>query len=105
MWSRFGAWRYSSFDWYAQCLRANGVIAFKENVTHAGQAFWVDLDDSSVTRSDAYFRKLFDMAGLRVEHAQQQAAWPEDLLPVWMYCLVPKARHRGGGSSSGAGSG
>lgn len=75
---------------HAQCLTPNGVIVFKENMTmDTGTAFTVDLDDSSVTRSDAYFRAIFQLAGLEVVHTAHQVMWPVDLLPVQMYCVAP----------------
>ncbi|MCO5574542.1 hypothetical protein L7F22_028329 [Adiantum nelumboides] len=43
-------------------LKPHGFFVVKENVTRRG--FLVDKDDSSITRSDAYYRDLFDQAGL-----------------------------------------
>lgn len=67
-------------------LNENGIIFFKEN-TASKNKFLVDKDDSSLTRSDAHYRHIFEAAGVTcVQHALQKV-WPEDLFPVMMYAL------------------
>jgi protein N-terminal methyltransferase len=49
-----------------------------------------DETDSSVTRSDEKFRKLFDEAGLRLLSTEVQKGMPSELFPVRAYSLQPK---------------
>lgn len=49
-----------------------------------------DPEDSSVTRSDTNFRKIFRKAGLRLITTQEQKGFPKDLYPVRMYALKPE---------------
>ena len=79
-----------------QGLAPGGVICMKDNC-YSGELnedgnfehFFVDLDDSSVTRSLPYFEALFHFAGFRVLHRSRQAAFPDELFPVWMLALEP----------------
>eukprot|EP00762_Andalucia_godoyi_P008061 ANDGO_02171.mRNA.1 Alpha N-terminal protein methyltransferase 1 len=69
-------------------LRTDGRIVVKDNVCQ--EAEWVhDKQDSSVTRSDKHLRHLFSRAGLSIVHSEQQKGFPQDLFPVYMYCLQP----------------
>lgn len=71
-----------------------GWIVVKENIsTHPdGQDIYDDLD-STVTRTDAKFRQLFDAAGLVVARSDLQTGFPKalGLFPVRMYALRPWA--------------
>lgn len=72
----------------ADALEEEGFIIVKENLN------WevlYDEIDSSVTRSDAAFRKIFAEAGLRVLRTEEQRGFPErlGLYEVRMYCLRP----------------
>lgn len=69
-------------------LREGGVVVVKDNVVAEGDgAFKVDSEDSSMTRSLAYFRSLFSHAGVRVVHQVQQDGFPGELFPVYMFAL------------------
>lgn len=65
-----------------------GVIVLKENNATAG-ADEFDAVDSSVTRTDDKFRRLFRDAGLRLVRTELQNGLPKQLYPVRMYALKP----------------
>ncbi|KAK7200005.1 Methyltransferase-like protein [Novymonas esmeraldas] len=67
-------------------LTPNGYIFFKENCS-AGDHFLVDKEDSSLTRSDLHYKRLFSQCGVRVVKEALQEEWPADLFPVKMYAL------------------
>ncbi|GMH48443.1 hypothetical protein TL16_g02207 [Triparma laevis f. inornata] len=67
-------------------LKPNGVIVVKDNVSDA-EAFWVDEDDSSVTRGREYMTKLFDLAGMEIIMQQESHEFPKEIFPVPMYAL------------------
>lgn len=67
-------------------LKPHGFFVVKENVSQHG--FVVDKDDSSVTRSDTYFRDLFEQAGLSLLKTKVQKGFPKELFPVRMYALT-----------------
>ncbi|PWY88935.1 hypothetical protein BO70DRAFT_393452 [Aspergillus heteromorphus CBS 117.55] len=73
-------------------LTAGGVLVVKENQSTdpAGEDMF-DEEDSSVTRTDGKFRKLFAEAGLRVVASELQLGFPKEfkLLPVRFYALRP----------------
>lgn len=69
-------------------LKPGGYIVVKEN--NAKKGFVMDLDDQSVTRTDAQFRALFELAGLTLVHDELQKNFPAALFPVRMYALQPK---------------
>ena len=73
-------------------LKPGGVIVIKENVMNPAtkMAFLVDKDDSSVTRSDELMRAIFENAGLDIILSTKQSNFPEEMLPVITYALVPK---------------
>ena len=60
----------------------------KESVSRPANGFYVDREDSSITRTDEHFRSLFTRAGLAVEACRLQAHMPKGLFPVWMYALA-----------------
>jgi protein N-terminal methyltransferase len=70
-------------------------IVVKENLSSdsSGQDIYDEVD-SSVTRTDAKFRRIFEEAGLRVVRAELQAGFPRalGLFPVKMYGLRPVER-------------
>lgn len=75
----------------ARSLAPNGVLFVKENMLASdveGQ-YDFDPDDTSVTRSEAGFRAVFARAGLRVIDRDIQRAFPQNMLPVRMFALVP----------------
>ncbi|KAG5497851.1 hypothetical protein GH5_02643 [Leishmania sp. Ghana 2012 LV757] len=67
-------------------LTPNGYIFFKENCS-TGDRFLVDKEDSSLTRSDRHYKRLFSESGVRVVKEAFQEDWPGDLFPVKMYAL------------------
>ncbi|AIO00321.1 hypothetical protein LPMP_300880 [Leishmania panamensis] len=74
---------------FRQCQKAltpNGYIFFKENCS-TGDRFLVDKEDSSLTRSDIHYKRLFSESGVRVVKETFQEEWPTDLFPVKMYAL------------------
>lgn len=48
-----------------------------------------DDTDSSVTRSDAKFKQIFEEAGLKLIACERQRGLPRELYPVRMYALKP----------------
>ncbi|KAK8953120.1 Alpha N-terminal protein methyltransferase 1 [Platanthera guangdongensis] len=74
-------------------LKQNGFFVVKENIAKEG--FVLDTVDSSVTRSNLYFRDLFKQCGLHVYSSMDQTGFPQGLFAVKMYALVctqPKRR-------------
>ncbi|EGD79238.1 methyltransferase-like protein 11A [Salpingoeca rosetta] len=68
----------------------NSLVVLKENALRGDRPPEPDHDDSSVTRSDSHMRRLFERAGLRVVHAEEQKGFPAELYPVISYALVPR---------------
>ncbi|KAL8794375.1 MAG: hypothetical protein Q9195_003073 [Heterodermia aff. obscurata] len=79
------------------CLREGGWVIVKENMSTtmgegetAKELELVDVYDeldSSVTRSDASYRKCFQEAGLKVVKSELQKGFERGLLPVRFYAL------------------
>lgn len=69
-------------------LKPNGYIVLKEN--NAKKGFVMDLDDQSLTRTDAQYHALFAQAGLECVVEELQKNFPAALFPVRMYALRPK---------------
>ncbi|EUC42842.1 hypothetical protein COCMIDRAFT_102464 [Bipolaris oryzae ATCC 44560] len=66
-------------------------IIVKENLsTDIKHKDLYDDEDSSVTRSDAKFRMLFQQAGLKIVATEQQKGMPRELFPVRIYALRPE---------------
>mmetsp|Transcript_14729 Transcript_14729/g.21534 ORF Transcript_14729/g.21534 Transcript_14729/m.21534 type:complete len:305 (+) Transcript_14729:86-1000(+) len=63
-----------------------GVICIKDN-TCTEEAFILDVDDASVTRSLPYLLNLTKQAGLKVVFQRMQEDFPEDIFPVPMIAL------------------
>ncbi|KAJ5782726.1 hypothetical protein N7457_004500 [Penicillium paradoxum] len=83
-------------DYTVRCRKAltdDGLMVVKENLsTHfAGQDMF-DSEDSSVTRTDAKFRQIFEAAGMQIIKSELQKGFPTsfNLLPVQFYALRPK---------------
>ena len=75
------------------CVRQGGWIVVKENMSTDGEGKDVyDEVDSSVTRTDGCFRRLFGEAGLRVVKTEVQRGLPEELYPVRCYALQEAKR-------------
>lgn len=77
-----------------ESLTRNGIMVVKENLSTdpLEQDMYDDLD-SSVTRTDAKFRQIFEAAGMDVIKSEIQTGFPKNfnLLPVKSYALRPKA--------------
>lgn len=66
-------------------------IVVKENMsTEINHTDIYDEEDSSVTRSDDKFRRLFKEAGLKIVATEQQRGMPKELFPVRIYALKPE---------------
>jgi protein N-terminal methyltransferase len=66
-------------------------IVVKENLsTDITHKDIYDEEDSSVTRSDDKFRRLFMEAGLKIVATEQQRGMPRELFPVRVYALRPE---------------
>lgn len=72
-------------------LSAGGWIVVKENLSnhHLGEDVF-DETDSSVTRTDIKFRKMFEDAGLKIVSTELQKGMPTGLYPVRAYALQPR---------------
>ncbi|KAF2265287.1 hypothetical protein CC78DRAFT_579427 [Lojkania enalia] len=71
--------------------KSGGWIVVKENMSSDRQKRDIfDDEDSSVTRSDDKFRKLFKEAGLKIVATELQKGFPKELYPVRMYALRPE---------------
>jgi len=68
-------------------LNTNGLIIVKDNLASSG--FVLDLDDSSITRSEEHLKLLFEASGLKIIRNQQQLNFPQDLFAVKMFALAP----------------
>ena len=77
-----------------RCKRAvvdGGWIVVKENMsTDRNSEDMFDEVDSSVTRTDGKFRKLFGEAGLKIIRTELQTGFPKGLFPVRFYALQPE---------------
>ena len=71
-------------------VRGGGWIVVKENLsTEPDGEDTFDETDSSVTRAEESWSRIFGEAGLRVVRPELQAGWPRELLPVRTYALRP----------------
>ena len=78
------------FRYISTLLTPTGWIIVKENISSAPggkDMFWDE--DSSVTRSEGNFRRVFEESGLVVVRTQVQTGFPRSLLAVRMYALRP----------------
>ena len=66
----------------------HGWIVLKENLStdREGKDSFDDID-SSVTRSDGSFRRLFEESGLSILRTELQSGFPKSLYPVRLYAL------------------
>jgi protein N-terminal methyltransferase len=74
-----------------EALLPGGIICLKEN-SCKGEAFVLDNDDASVTRSVPYLLKLISQAGLRVIAQETQDNFPDEIFPVPMIALDVKPK-------------
>ncbi|KAL2494015.1 methyltransferase [Forsythia ovata] len=73
-------------------LKPGGIFVLKENIARHG--FVLDKQDNSVTRSDLYFKQLFNQCGLHVYKMKDQKGFPDELFAVKMYALAPELPKR-----------
>ncbi|KXS12917.1 hypothetical protein M427DRAFT_71685 [Gonapodya prolifera JEL478] len=71
-------------------LRPGGLLFVKENLTPVPDRVDVDEEDSSVTRSEVHFKRLFAEAGLRVVKEAVQTGFPEGIYAVKTFALEGK---------------
>ncbi|TKA68062.1 hypothetical protein B0A55_07458 [Friedmanniomyces simplex] len=72
-------------------LSEGGWIVVKENMSnHSLGEDVFDEEDSSVTRTDAKFRRLFGESGLKLVSTELQTGMPKGLYPVRAYALQPR---------------
>ncbi|KAF2224449.1 AdoMet dependent proline di-methyltransferase-domain-containing protein [Elsinoe ampelina] len=73
-------------------LSPGGFIVVKENLSNhvLGQDIF-DETDSSVTRTEEKFEKIFEDAGLKIVKTELQRGFPRELYPVRIWGLVPSA--------------
>lgn len=77
--------------WLDQCkigLQKDGLLVVKENNTNSDDDLF-DPEDSSKTRSDKNFRRLFQQAGWKLIATDLQKGVPRELFPIRMYALKP----------------
>jgi protein N-terminal methyltransferase len=76
-----------------ESLKETGLMVVKENLSTdpLGKDMYDDLD-SSVTRTDAKFKEIFEAAGMDLVKSEMQTGFPKQykLLPVRFYALRPK---------------
>lgn len=65
-------------------LKPGGLLGLKENNCRDAVKTVFDEEDSSITRSDSEFRRLFTQAGLRVAHDALQSGFPEGMYAIRM---------------------
>jgi protein N-terminal methyltransferase len=70
--------------------RGQGCVVVKDNCC-SDVDFVLDKDDSSVTRSPAYLKALFRIAGFDVRLEERQDGFPAELLPVYMFAFTPRS--------------
>lgn len=72
-------------------VNEGGWLIVKENMSTdlLGNDIF-DEADSSVTRTDAKFRQIFEQAGLKIVSSEVQKGMPRELFPVRSYALQPK---------------
>ncbi|KAI9833897.1 MAG: hypothetical protein M1819_003406 [Sarea resinae] len=72
-------------------LTEGGWVVVKENIsTNVNGDDVFDELDSSVTRTDASFKAIFDAAHMKVVKTELQPGFPKTLYPVRFYALQPK---------------
>lgn len=81
-------------EFFKRCLGAlkpGGVLVLKENILRANHKDYEwDTEDSSVTRSDALFKRLITSAGGRLIREATQPNFPNGLFPVKVYAIKPR---------------
>lgn len=78
--------------WLDECkkgLQKDGILIVKENNTNDSEDLF-DEEDSSKTRSDVNFRRLFKQGGWKLIASDLQKGVPKELFPIRMYALKPE---------------
>ncbi|XP_019156326.1 PREDICTED: alpha N-terminal protein methyltransferase 1 [Ipomoea nil] len=78
-------------------LKPGGFFVLKENIARTG--FVLDKEDKSITRSDQYFKELFNQCGLYIYTMKDQKGFPDELFAVKMYALTTEMPRRPTGKS------
>ncbi|KAK1384816.1 Methyltransferase [Heracleum sosnowskyi] len=73
-------------------LKPGGIFVLKENIARSG--FVLDKEDKSITRSDLYFKELFNRCGLHIYKLKDQKGFPKGLFAVKMYALATELPKR-----------
>ncbi|KAL6502162.1 hypothetical protein OROHE_024755 [Orobanche hederae] len=73
-------------------LKRGGLFVLKENLARSG--FVLDKQDKSVTRSDLYFKQLFQKCGLHIYRMKNQKGFPDELFAVKIYALTTELPKR-----------
>ncbi|KAK4440280.1 Alpha N-terminal protein methyltransferase 1 [Sesamum alatum] len=79
-------------------LKPGGLFVLKENIARSG--FVLDKEDKSITRSDLYFKQLFNQCGLHIYKMKDQKGFPDELFAVKMYALATELPKRVNSSRS-----
>ncbi|KAK4348130.1 hypothetical protein RND71_034469 [Anisodus tanguticus] len=74
-------------------LKPGGLFVLKENIARTG--FVLDKEDKSITRSDSYFKELFNQCGLYIYKMKDQKEFPDELFAVKMYALTTEMPRQG----------
>ncbi|MCD7464704.1 hypothetical protein HAX54_053256 [Datura stramonium] len=74
-------------------LKPGGLFVLKENIARTG--FVLDKEDKSITRSDSYFKELFNQCGLYIYKMKDQKDFPDELFAVKMYALTTEMPRQG----------
>ncbi|XP_070024453.1 alpha N-terminal protein methyltransferase 1 isoform X4 [Nicotiana sylvestris] len=74
-------------------LKPGGLFVLKENIAKTG--FVLDKEDKSITRSDSYFKELFNQCGLYIYKMKDQKGFPDELFAVKMYALTTEMPRQG----------
>lgn len=69
-----------------KAMKPGGVLIAKENISSS--TLIKDEEDSSVTRTDQHFKRIFVQTGLKLLHEEHQRNWPNSLYKVKTYALI-----------------
>ncbi|PIA18475.1 methyltransferase like 11A-like protein [Coemansia reversa NRRL 1564] len=75
----------------ASGLAPNGLVCVKESI--ARQGYIIDQDDSSVTRTESIFERIFNKANMEIVEKNVQTELPQGCFVVKMWALRPKIAH------------
>lgn len=78
-----------------KALKQGGVICIKDNAFVTSKRkdgvtdhFFVDREDSAITRSPDYYSAIFKISGLEILHYQKQSNFPDELYPNMMWAVA-----------------